>query len=768
MVASPATPPPTSARLHLQQSPPPSHSSPIPYPSPVITRSASTHTRSYSMSSHQSLQSSQHYTPPFRPLHAPGTPPSLHSNASFHPPLHSYSPPHHQPVPHFYSPALPFPAHLLTASQLPPHHPAQSYPHSTHAHANGHRAGALPSPHHPQQHFAYPPFHAIEGASPNPMLRTLLPRQSPPGPTPSSLLHPHPRRSASLMALSQLDDPAALKSPPVPPFASGCESCGGLQSPSAEELAAVLECPLAALLGLTESVFSRSHVPKALSRATILSPAQSPQPPAHPSPAPSTASVAVSPLPSPSDVAAGPPPPSPLCIAVAADAVPPSPSASSLSSSYAAVVASLPRKLSATSLPSPSSASSPPLPPPAQSKPRGPKRAQSSAFTAANTSAAATRRAPSLLSSAPSSPVSVSGAVPPATTQATALRPMVRGASFGPGSRRRARRQKPDAGRQEPERGQCEEKQQPRLLDCAPALPPLTDSAPAVSAVASLAVAVVAAAAFEEEEKDDADDEVTKAIPAGEVAAVQPPLLPSVAEPAPVAVAVATMEPEVAEAVKSTAAAAVPCAAPESAPAAAAAFVAAPAAAVVSQCVERVSAASPSSSRSLRRARRSSSRAQRTVSEDSSADVAVSRGNDAAAPSSSSASPSLLSTLASVPSSARHTLDVWCVRVCRLSFQRWSAIRSAFRRPPPVHQKAPQGFVHRLKELSSAAQPASQQAEGTRRPHLLRSKHQLLQDKGSCDGERRMQRWMVRCMLFMALLLIVVVVTVMCMRMSAV
>ena len=48
----------------------------------------------------------------------------------------------------------------------------------------------------------------------------------------------------------------------------------------------------------------------------------------------------------------------------------------------------------------------------------------------------------------------------------------------------------------------------------------------------------------------------------------------------------------------------------------------------------------------------------------------------------------------------------------------------------------------------------------TRKPHLMRAKHHPLLDMGNVEHERRMQKWMLRCMLLMVFILMAVVMGV--------
>ena len=171
-----------------------------------------------------------------------------------------------------------------------------------------------------------------------------------------SLLHPHPRRS-SLLDLAALESSQAHSSKPR--SVSSAATFPSFESlnahlleqttstyPSHTEVHRLLATPLAALLGLTESEPSRSHVPKALARCVQ---ARSSPQVAATSSLTSTPSSAVE-LPTEAE---------PSCLAVPSPlllhrelplSVPPSPA------SYANVAAALPRRLSISS--STSSASS--------------------------------------------------------------------------------------------------------------------------------------------------------------------------------------------------------------------------------------------------------------------------------------------------------------------------------------------------------------------------------------------------------------------------
>ena len=422
--ASPPLPPPPSHALRLQhQSPPPSHSvsAHSSHSShPVITRSASTHTRSYSLSQPPVHSPQPSFNPFFRPIHPLlGAGSSVPSSPSPYQQGHPYPPPA-SPLTFFFPHPHPYPMHLV--GSVPAQHP---YPHRpSHAY---HPAPPQPPPSYPHP-FAYSPtFLSVEPPPPSPagvaFPRTLLPRMSPSSSPASSLIHPHPRRSASLSLLASLEDSAVAKFP-MPLSASKPDPLPGLQSPSAGEVAQLLACPLAELLGLTESILSRSHVPKALSRAAVLSPVQSPQHLALPSPAlpptPILASPAPTPLPQPTPAE---PPPSAEVVERAAIAptepAPPSPS------SYAAIASALPPKLSSlssssASVTSPSSTTSQRTGRAPSCKPRVRDRAMDTGKRASPKSLSVHRRMPPVLSSAPLSPCS---ALPiPAAVQLPASR----------------------------------------------------------------------------------------------------------------------------------------------------------------------------------------------------------------------------------------------------------------------------------------------------------------------------------------------------------
>jgi len=178
----------------------------------------------------------------------------------------------------------------------------------------------------------------------------------------SSLLHPHPRRS-SLLDLAALESSHAQFSKPrsvssAATFPSFESNSGHMAEqvtssyPSPTEVHRLLATPLAALLGLTESEPSRSHVPKAVARCTQAR--NSPEVTAATASLVATTPLSAVELPAEAMPASSVAVLSPLCLhRELLPSVPSSPA------SYANVAASLPRRLSISSSTSSVSAGSP-------------------------------------------------------------------------------------------------------------------------------------------------------------------------------------------------------------------------------------------------------------------------------------------------------------------------------------------------------------------------------------------------------------------------